>query len=205
MFWVPEAQSVQYDDSNFTDGDRWSHYLYNIVLWAPNNPPALEERVRKALTGVNSELVLNGVDPYTSVVNADFQQQDMIATLTSIFGVLGLLLAAIGLYGVMSYIVEQRTSEIGLRMAVGANRSDMVRMILRGSFWQIAIGLGIGIPLAILAGRLLKDQLFNVQPWDPLMLIGAALLLAFSALIASALPARRAASIEPMIALRNEG
>lgn len=205
MFWVPEAQSVQYDDPNFTDGDRWSHYLYNIVLWAPGNPPALQENVRKALTGVNSELVLNGVDPYTSVVNADFQQQDMIATLTTIFGVLGLLLAAVGLYGVMSYIVEQRTSEIGLRMAVGATRSDMVRMVLRNSFWQIAIGLGIGIPLAIFAGKLLKDQLFNVRPWDPFMLIGAALLLAFAALIASAIPARRAASIEPMIALRNEG
>ena len=205
MFWVPEAQSVQYDDPNFTDGDRWSHFLYNIVIWAPNAPPALEERVRKALTSVNAELVLNGVDPYTSVVNADFQQQDMIATLTTLFGVLGLLLAAVGLYGVMSYIVEQRTSEIGLRMALGANRSDMVRMVLRGSFWQIAIGLGIGIPLAILAGKLLKDQLFGVQPWDPIMLAGASVLLTLSALLASAIPARRAASIEPMIALRNDG
>ncbi|WP_047495734.1 ABC transporter permease [Terriglobus sp. TAA 43] len=205
MFWVPEAQAVQYDDPNFTDGDRWSHYLYNIVLWAPNNPPALEENVRKALASVNSELVLNGVDPYTSVVNADFQQQNMIATLTTLFGILGLLLAAIGLYGVMSYIVEQRTSEIGLRMAVGANRSDIVRMILRGSMWQIIIGLGIGIPLAILAGKLLKDQLFNVHPWDPIMLASAALLLSVSAFLASALPARRAAGVDPMIALRNEG
>jgi len=205
MFWVPEAQAVQYDDPNFTDGDRWSHYLYNIVLWAPNNPTALEANVRKALASVNSELVVNGVDSYTSVVNADFQQQSMIATLTTLFGILGLLLAAIGLYGVMSYIVEQRTSEIGLRMAVGANRSDIVRMILRGSMWQIIIGLGIGIPLAILAGKLLKDQLFNVHPWDPVMLASAALLLSLSAFLASALPARRAADVDPMIALRNEG
>jgi len=205
MFWVPEAQSVQYDDPNFTDGDRWSHYLYNIVLWAPGNPPNLEANVRKALASVNSELVVNGVDPYTSVVNADFQQQNMIATLTTLFGVLGLLLAAIGLYGVMSYIVEQRTGEIGLRMAVGANRSDIVRMVLRGSFGQIILGLGIGIPVAILAGKLLKDQLFNVHPWDPIMLTAATLLLVVSALLASALPARRAAGVEPMIALRNEG
>ncbi|HTJ31066.1 MAG TPA: ABC transporter permease [Acidobacteriaceae bacterium] len=205
MFWLPEAQSVQYDDKAFTEGDRYSHFLYNIVIWAPNNPQGLEEHVRKALAGINPDLVLNGVDPYTSVVDSDFQQQDMIATLTSLFGVLGLLLAAIGLYGVMAYIVEQRTSEIGLRMALGADRSDMVRMVLRGSFWQVAIGLGIGVPLAIVAGKLLKDQLFNVQPWDPIMLLGASALLALAALIASVIPARRAASVEPMVALRNEG
>ncbi|HEY9126102.1 MAG TPA: FtsX-like permease family protein, partial [Acidobacteriaceae bacterium] len=205
MFWVPEAQSVVYDDANFTDGDRYSHFLYNIVIWAPGNPPGLEEHVRKALASVNADLVLNGVDPYTGVVNADFQQQNMIATLTTLFGVLGLALAAVGLYGVMAYIVEQRTSEIGLRMALGADRGDMVRMVLRGSFWQIGIGLGVGIPLAIVAGKLLKDQLFGVQPWDPVMLAGASALLAFSALIASVVPARRAASVEPMIALRNEG
>jgi ABC-type antimicrobial peptide transport system permease subunit len=205
MFWVPEAQSVQYDDPNFTDGDRYSHFLYNIVLWAPGNPPALEEHVRKALSSVNADLVLNNVDPYTSVVNADFQQQDMIATLTSLFGALGLILSAVGLYGVMAYTVEQRTSEIGLRMALGANRSDMIRMVLRGSFWQIGLGLGIGIPLAILAGKLLKDQLFGVQPWNPIMLGSASALLLLAAVVASVVPARRAAGVEPMVALRNEG
>jgi predicted permease len=203
MFWVPEAQSVQYDDPNFTDGDRYSHFLYNIVLWAPGNPPALEEHVRRALSSVNAGLVLNNVDPYTSVVNADFQQQDMIATLTSLFGALGLILSAVGLYGVMAYTVEQRTSEIGLRMALGANRSDMIRMVLRGSFWQIGLGLGIGIPLAILAGKLLKDQLFGVQPWNPIMLGGASALLLLAAVVASVVPARRAAGVEPMVALRN--
>jgi ABC-type antimicrobial peptide transport system permease subunit len=147
---------------------------------------------------------VNGVDPYGKVVSADFQQQNMIATLTSLFGLLGLALAAVGLYGVMAYTVEQRTNEIGLRMALGADRKHVVKMILRGALWQIGIGLGLGIPLAVLAGKLMKDQLFGVQPWDPRMLAGAAVLLAVAALIASVAPVRRAAGVEPMVALRIE-
>jgi putative ABC transport system permease protein len=98
MYWLPEAQTTQYDDPAFASGEIWSHYLYNIVIWAPGNPPGMEERVRKALASVDPNLVLYGVDPYTKVVSADFQQENMIATLTTLFGVLGLMLAAIGLY-----------------------------------------------------------------------------------------------------------
>ena len=204
MFFVPETQTVKYDDPVFTLGDSWSHFLYNIIIWAPGNPPAMEEKVRHALASVDPSLVLYNVNPYTQIVSADFQQQNMIATLTSLFGILGLILAAVGLYGVMAYTVEQRTSEIGLRMALGADRASVIRMVLRGSFMQIGIGLGIGIPLAILAGKLMKDQLFGVSPWDPAMLASATLLLALAALVASVVPARRAASVEPMTALRNE-
>ncbi|MFT4113013.1 ABC transporter permease [Silvibacterium sp.] len=204
MFWVPETQSVKYDDPMFTDGDRWSHFLYNIVLWAPGNPPGIAEQVRKALSDVDPSLVLYGVDPYEKIVSSDFQQQNMIATLTTLFGLLGLLLAAVGLYGVMAYTVEQRTGEIGLRMALGANRNHVVRMVLRGASTQIGIGLGLGIPLAILAGKLMTDQLFGVSPWDPIMLTAATIMLALAALVASFVPARRAASVEPMIALRSQ-
>jgi ABC-type antimicrobial peptide transport system permease subunit len=164
----------------------------------------MEERVRKALASVDASLVLYSVQPYSEVVASDFQQQNMIATLTSLFGLLGLLLAAVGLYGVMAYTVEQRTNEIGLRMALGADRRHVVAMVLRGALWQVGIGLGIGIPLAVLAGKLMKDQLFGVVPWDPAMLAAAALLLALAALVASVVPVRRAAGVEPMIALRNE-
>jgi ABC-type antimicrobial peptide transport system permease subunit len=104
----------------------------------------------------------------------------------------------------MSYAVEQRTSEIGVRMALGAARGDIVRMVLRGAFWQIGIGLGIGIPLAVLAGKLMKDQLFGVEPWNPVMLTAATGLLILAAVVASVVPARRAAGVDPMVALRNE-
>jgi ABC-type antimicrobial peptide transport system permease subunit len=118
--------------------------------------------------------------------------------------VLGLLLAAVGLYGVMAYSVEQRTSEIGVRMAMGADRSHVMKMVLRTAFLQIGIGLLIGIPTAIGAGKLMNDQLFGVKPWDPVMLALAALMLGLAALLATAVPARRAAGVEPMTALRNE-
>jgi putative ABC transport system permease protein len=204
MYWVSETQTAQFDDPNYQEGDRWSHFLYNIVIWAPGDPPGMEQRVRIALASVDPSLVLDKVDSYSKVISGDFQQENMIATLTSLFGLLGLVLAAVGLYGVMAYAVEQRTSEIGLRMALGADRASVIGMVLRGAFWQIGIGLGLGIPLAVLAGKLMKDQLFGVQPWDPAMLAAATVLLALAALVASVVPARRAAGVEPMVALRNE-
>jgi putative ABC transport system permease protein len=204
MFWVPEAQTVQYDDPAYRSGEIWSHYLYNIVLWAPGNPPDMEERVRKALAGVDPNLVLYGVDPYSKVVSADFQQQRLVATLTTLFGVLGLILAAVGLFGVLAYMVERRTGEIGVRMALGADRGRIVGMVLGGAFLHVGIGLAIGISAAIVAGKLMTAQLFGVQPWDPVMLTSATLLLGLGTLVASLIPAWRAACIEPMAALRTE-
>jgi putative ABC transport system permease protein len=204
MFWVPEAQTVQYDDPAFASGEIWSHYLDNIVLWAPGRQTGIEERVRKALADVDPNLVFYGVDPYTKVLSADFARENMIATLTSLFGVLGLVLAAVGLYGVLAYMVERRTGEIGVRMALGADRARVIAMVLAGAFGQVAIGLAVGLPAAIGAGRLMSTQLFGVKPWDPEMLALAVLLLGVAALVASVIPASRAAGVEPMVALRTE-
>ena len=204
MFWVPESQMVQYDDPGFQSGEIWSHYLYNIVLWAPGNLPDLEERVRKALASVDQNLVLYGVDPYHKVLGGDFQQQNMIATLTSLFGGLGLVLAAVGLYGVLAYMVERRTAEIGVRMALGADRGRVIRMVLGNAGWQMGAGVVLGIAAAIGASRLMTTQLYGVKPGDPLMLAVATLLLTVAALLASAIPAWRAAGVEPMAALRME-
>ncbi len=204
MFWVPEAQTVKYDDPTYVSGEISSHYLYNVVIWAPGNPPGMEEHVRKALASIDPNLVLYGVDPYSKVLSADFQQEKMIATLTMLFGVLGLVLAAIGLYGVVAYSVEQRTSEIGVRMALGANRTGVLTMVLRDAFSQLGVGLALGIPSAIGAGKLMSGQLFGVKPWDPNMLTLATFLLCIAALLASWIPAMRAAAVEPMSALRAE-
>jgi putative ABC transport system permease protein len=204
MYWVPEAQSVQWDDPAYVSGEISSHYLYNIVIWAPGNPPGMEDRVRKTLAKIDPNLVFYNVDPYSEVVSADFQQEEMISTLTMLFGALGLILAAVGLYGVMAYTVQRRTGEIGVRMALGADRMRVLQMVLRGAFSQIGIGMAIGIPAAIGAGKLMTDQLFGVTPWNPIMLALAVLTLALAALLASAVPARRAAGVEPMVALRNE-
>jgi predicted permease len=204
MFWLSETQSVKYDDPQFTTFDLFSHFLSNIVIWAPGERPGIEAEVRKALASVDPNLVVYGVNSYSKILAGDFQQENMISTLTMLFGVLGLVLAAVGLYGVMAYTVEQRTSEIGVRMALGADRASVVRMVLRGAFFQIGIGLGVGIPLAIVAGRLMTKQLFGVSPWDPRMLTMATVLLCGAALLASWIPAARAASVEPMVALRTE-
>jgi putative ABC transport system permease protein len=204
MFFLPESQSAHYTSPTENAGELWSHYLYNLVLWAPGNPPGLEAQVRKALGEIDPNLVLYTVDSYGHLLGADFAQQNMIATLTLLFGALGLVLAAVGLYGVTAYTVEQRTSEIGVRMALGANRGNVVSMVLRDAFWQVGVGLAVGIPAAIGAGWAITTQLFGVKFWDPAMLSVAAVMLAMAALAAALIPAQRAASLDPMRALRME-
>ena len=141
---------------------------------------------------------------FDAQVAGNFNEERLIARLTSLFGILALILASVGLYGVMSYFVARRTSEIGIRMALGATRSSVVAMVLRGALWQILVGLGLGIPAALLAGHLMAGLLYGVGGYDPLALVGATLVLGLCAAAAGFIPARRAASIEPMQALRTQ-
>ncbi len=164
----------------------------------------LEPQVRHILSDIDPNLVLLKVQTLQEQIDAEFDQQRAVAQMTGMFGILALILAAVGLYGVTAYTVERRTSEIGVRMALGANRGNVVSMVLRGAFLQILIGLVIGIPISIGCARLIAAQLYHVKGWDPLVLSGSILALGLSALIASIIPARRAASINPVTALRTE-
>lgn len=203
MFWVPEAQTVDYDDPAFRGGEIGSHYLNNIVIWAPRTTH-MEEQVRKALASIDPNLVLYGVDEYSKVVSADFQRENMIATLTTVFGALGLALACVGLYGVLAYTVARRTGEIGLRMALGADRGRVIGMVLGSASRQVGIGLALGIPAALASGRLMANQLFGLKASDPAMLITAMVVIGVAGLVASFIPAWRAAAVDPMVALRTE-
>ena len=203
MYYVPEAQTVAFDQRDLQSDELVSQNLWSTVIWAPGHPANLLMQIKKALAEVNPNLTCTA-QPYSQAIQETFAQQNMIASLAWLFGAVGLLLAAIGLYGVTAYSVEQRASEIGVRMALGADRGSVTAMVLRGAFWQAGIGLGIGIPVAIGAGYLMSSQLFGVAPWNPLLLAGATMLLGLAALCAALIPARRAATIDPMQALRSE-
>jgi ABC-type antimicrobial peptide transport system permease subunit len=134
----------------------------------------------------------------------NLSSERIIALLAMSFGVLAVLLAAIGLYGVLAYSTARRTREIGIRMAVGAQRSSVVRLVLSDVLWLTGVTVVLTVPLSLLFANMLRSQLFGVSPFDPLNLFGGTLLIALVALLAAALPAKRAASIEPMKALRME-
>jgi ABC-type antimicrobial peptide transport system permease subunit len=164
----------------------------------------LEPQIRHVLSDVDPNLTLLDVLPMREQVDSNFDQQRAVANMTGLFGILALILAAVGLYGVTAYTVERRTSEIGIRMALGADRPSVVRLVLRGAFLQILIGLAIGIPAAIGCAHLIASQLYQVKGWDPLVLAASVVTLSLCALVASIIPARRAASIDPVQALRIE-
>ncbi|HLJ78038.1 MAG TPA: ABC transporter permease [Acidobacteriaceae bacterium] len=204
MYLLPEAQSTSFVDANTESREVWSHYLYNVAIWAPGSPPDLEARVKKALGDAAPDLTVYGMESYVEAIRDGFAAQNMIATLTWMFGGIGLLLTAVGLYGVTAYGVEQRTGEIGVRMALGADRGSVVAMVLRGAFAQVGLGIAVGIPVAIGTGRALGSRLFGVQPWSPALLGLAAVALLLTAVVAGAIPARRAAGVDPMESLRAE-
>jgi ABC-type antimicrobial peptide transport system permease subunit len=164
----------------------------------------LEPQVRQILSDVDPNLTLLFIRTMQEEVDRNLDQQRTVAQMTGLFGILALILAAVGLYGVTAYAVERRTGEIGVRMALGADRSDVMKLVLRGAFLQILLGLAIGIPVAVGCSRLIAAKLYEVKGWDPLVLGVAIVTLATCAFFASIIPARRAASINPVRALRIE-
>ena len=175
---------------------------YLIRTWQP--PEAAESTIRTPMQQLDSKLALGRLRTMDDMIADDLSTERIIALLAVSFGALAMLLAAIGLYGVLAYSTAQRTREIGIRMAMGAQRISVVRMVLADVLWLAGISIALTIPLSLLFTRMLRSQLYGVGPYDLLTLLAGTLLVAFVALLAALLPARRAASVEPMKALRTE-
>ena len=203
IFFVPLAQRITYDNSTMQMVEDMTHQIEGAVLEIHGSMEGLEPQIRRAVSDVDPNFTLLSVQTLQEQVDGRFDQQRVVAQMTGLFGILALILAAIGLYGVTAYSVARRTSEIGVRMALGANRASVIRLVLRGAFLQIVIGLVIGIPASIGCAHLIASQLYDVKSWDPLVL-AEVIALGACALIASIVPARRAAAINPVEALRAE-
>ncbi len=204
MFYVPLAQNVPYRDALMKRIELQSHFIGGLLLVTNVSPGTLEPVITRVLAGVDPNLTINSVRTLGHQVELTFDQERAVASLAGLFGFVALLLAAVGLYGVTAYTVAQRTHEIGIRMALGADRAKVVQYILRGALIRVAAGLALGLPLAIATGRLISSQLFEVAFWDPLALAVAAGALGICASAAAMIPATAAASISPMNALRAE-
>jgi predicted permease len=205
MYFRPMAQfNTMFQERSSVTAEKGSLFPNSITLRYSGDAASLEPLVRSTLANINPTLTILDFKSLDYQVSGNFTEERLISRLASLFGLLALVLASVGLYGITSYSVARRTSEIGLRMALGANRGNVVALVLRGASWQVGLGLAIGIPAALLGGHLMATQLYGVKTYDPLTLAGAVLVLAAFAAIAGFIPARRAASIEPMNALRTE-
>ena len=176
----------------------------HVELRTPGAPMALLPAVRRMLTQIDPDLPLLEPMAQSAVFEQSIEQQALFARLAGCFGVLAVVLIATGLYGTLAYRVSRRSAEIGVRMALGAQRLQVVWMVLRGSLSLTAIGVALGIPLAMAAGVQLESSLYGMKPLDILSYLFAILGVAFVALLASAVPAGRAASVDPIKALRLE-
>jgi predicted permease len=202
--FLPDSQTTVYAEPAYNIGEVRSHFLHDIVLRTQPGAKVTEEQVRRALGSVDPNLPMMRMQSLSEQVAGNFNQQRLIARLTSLFGILALVLASIGLYGVTAYNAGSRTNEIGVRMALGADRGNVLALILRGALALIAFGLLLGLPLTLAAGRFLGNQLYGINQYDPAIISVAILALGFSALIAALIPAFRASSISPLEALRVE-
>lgn len=177
---------------------------FEIILRTAAAPMGVASEVRGALGQVSSKLPVLGVNTLNAQVEKSLDEQKLITTLCSIFGLVALVLASVGIYGTLAYSVAGRTTEIGIRIAVGAQRRSVVWMILRDSWVLVGLGIVAGLPFAFGTTRWLKSFLFGVPDLDPLAIAAAVLLICGLALVASYLPARRASTIDPMRAVRHE-
>jgi predicted permease len=203
MLFVPGFQTGEYAEFERNVMMR-SMSLRSLVVRARPDAGNLEGALRAAIAEVNPNVNVIRVLSLDDQVSGNFSVQRLLARLTSLYGALALILTALGLYGVTAYSVAQRTREIGVRMALGAGRSGIVRQVVSGPLRETLVGLAIGLPLAMLAGRTLASQLYGLGGQNPVVWALTILVLIATTILAAAIPARRAASIDPSRALRGE-
>ena len=175
-----------------------------VAIRTTGNPMSLVPTIQREVSAIDPDLPVYRVSTMTEVMGDSLERRRLALILLAVFAELALLLASIGIYGVTSYGVAQRHAEIGLRMALGAGRGQVLSMLIRSGLTTIAIGLGLGLVLALFLTRMMSGLLFAVRASDPLALGGAALVLMAAALLAIFVPARRATKVNPMVALRYE-
>jgi predicted permease len=181
-----------------------SHYPRAVDMHVTSAGQDLEGAVRRAVASVDRRITVRSLMSLDAQVAGNFNMERVIARLTGAFGLVALLLACLGLYGVTAYAVTRRVREIGVRMAIGASRAQVLHTILRGALVHVAIGLAIGLPAALAVGRLLEARLFGVRGHDPSVLLGGLAILALCGAVAAFVPATRAANLDPVKALRME-
>lgn len=179
-------------------------YGMTLEVRTAGNPDSDAGSIRQSIREIDRDVPILGFTTLADEVNESLAQERLVARISTLFGLLALLLASIGLYGIMTYTVARRTGEIGIRMALGARRTQVLWMVLREALELVAVGTVLGVPLAIAFAHLISNQLYGISPADPLTIFGSMALLAGIALIASYIPARRAAKVDPMVALRYE-
>ena len=204
MFFLPYFQTVAGADETERADQVRSNYAGTIELVFAGAPGPLEQAVRRALAEIDPNLIVLRAETFEDQLARNFRSDRTIARLTALFSIVALLLAAVGLYGIMASGVAQRTPEIGVRMALGASRAQVVWMVLREVLLLLLAGLAVGVPAALAATHATSDFLFGLTPADPPIFAGAVLVLGVVAMLAGFLPARRASRVDPMTALRYE-
>ncbi|HTV55835.1 MAG TPA: ABC transporter permease, partial [Terriglobia bacterium] len=203
-FFIPFLQKVKYSKQAYESAMLRSNYAGSIELRVAGRPDNLEANVRRVLANINPNLTVLDMTSFGEQLSLNFNQDRLMARLTELFGLLALVLACVGLYGVTSYSVARRTNEIGIRTALGADRKSILVLILHGALAQTIVGLAIGIAGALALTRFLASMLYGVKPTDPVTFVAVSVILTGVALLACYIPARRATKVYPMSALRHE-
>ncbi len=175
-----------------------------LVVRTAGDPTTVAAAVQREARALDNAMPLFAVETIATQIEASLSQERLVATFSSIFGLLALLLACIGLYGILSYTVTRRTNEIGIRLALGTQSQDVLWSVFRDALWLVLIGIAIGAPAAVATTRLVSTQLFGVKGADLFTIFSAGMILLAVAALASYLPARRATKVDPMVALRHE-